>query len=536
MKLAEWGGGGCGGSGYNGVCGPILSWEGKHKPEWSDYQNPRPAVLMETVGCGGRDGVGVSARDCGGVNAGKNGSAGTGNLLFEGDNLVVMGRLLADGYAGKVQLAYLDPPFGSGANYVRKIRLRGGTGPGLIGLAEDSLTNQLQYTDQWPENRYLQFMYERLWMVKELLADNGSLYLHLDSNEVHAIKLICDEVFGPECFQRQIIWRIGWISGYKSAARNWIRNHDTILFYCKDPGKMIFNKAYLPYQEGYSRRGSGGGGSGSSSKKGCPAGKGYPLEDTWNCSAIDRMDSIQIKSFSKEKTSYPTQKNESLLERIILASSNPGDLVMDVFAGAGTTAAVAQKTGRRWIACDDNHIAVQTINRRLQAIIGGSDSGGDGGVVDAAFSVWKMGSDDGGEGESAGGGERGDDKRGDDKRGEGESGSACCSGGGGSTVSVSCQRDGADVIVEITGYSNPELAKMIKEAGLHPEPDWRSLIDWVSVDRDYNGRTFNVYLSDVPKDTKQCVSGRYLIPDVPSGAVIAVKIIDILGHETLWTQ
>lgn len=375
-----------------------------------------------------------------------------------------------------------------------------------------------------------------------MLADNGSLYLHLDSNEVHAIKLICDEVFGAECFQRQIIWRIGWISGYKSAARNWIRNHDTILFYCKDPGKMIFNKMYLPYPEGYLRRGSG---SPSGKKEKGDPGKGYPLEDTWNCSAIDRMDSIQIKSFSKEKTSYPTQKNESLLERIILVSSNPGDLVMDVFAGSGTTAAVAQKTGRRWIACDANHIAVQTINRRLQAIIMESGNGGDNGGGDrASFSIWKIGL--GGEGE----GERGDGQHGDgqlsDSSGSRDSAHRSSGRHNKSTVSVSYQRVGTDVILEITGYANPEISKMIKKtmrtrtardgSGAPPDPDWRALIDWVSVDRDYDGRTFNVYLSDIPKDNKKCVNGHYIIPNVRSGAVIALKIIDILGHETLWVQ
>ena len=466
----------------------LLTWDGKRKPDWSDYDNPRPAVLRETFGGGGEG-------DC----------DLRGGLLFEGDNLAVMARLLADGYAGKVQLAYLDPPFGSGANYVRKIRLRGdqvGRAERDLAKFENGSMNQLQYTDQWSESSYLQFMYERLWMVKELLADNGSLYLHLDSNEVHAIKLICDEIFGRECFQRQIIWRIGWISGYKSAARNWIRNHDTILFYCKDPGKMIFNKTYLPYQEGYLRRGSGS----SSGKKDRPAaGKGYPLEDTWNCSAADRMDSIQIKSFSKEKTSYPTQKNESLLERIILASSNPGDLVMDVFAGSGTTAAVAQKTGRRWIACDANHIAVQTINRRLQAIIGAS--GDEIAGANPSFSIWEMGGAGGDEGGGVGGGV----------------------GGGGSIVSVDCRRDGADVIIAIMGYSNLELPKLTKT-------DWRSLIEWVSLDRNYDGRTFNVYLSDIPKDIKQYVSGRYTIPNVPGGAVIALKVIDILGHETLWVK
>ncbi len=166
-----------------------------------------------------------------------------------------------------------------------------------------------------------------------------------------------DEVFGNESFQREIVWRIGWLSGYKTVAPNWIRNHDTIFYYTKSSRQFTFNKEYIPYPADYVRR---------DGKK--PEGKGYPIEDIWNGSNMDRMDSIQIMSFSNEKVGYPTQKNENLLDRIIKASSNPGDLVLDCFCGSGTTAAVAEKLGRRWITCDLGRFAIHTARKRLLGI------------------------------------------------------------------------------------------------------------------------------------------------------------------------
>jgi len=192
------------------------------------------------------------------------------------------------------------------------------------------------------------------------------MYVHLDATVGHYVKSILDEVFGPQCFQREIIWRIGWISGYKSAAKNWIRNHDTILFYVKTPGSFTFNKEYIPYPEGYQRRGGRE-----------PTGKGYPMEDVWNANPFefeltgsDSLDSIQIKSFSTEKTGYATQKNESVLHRIVEASSNKGDLAADFFCGSGTTLAVAEKLGRRWIGCDMSRFAIHTTRKRLMEIPG----------------------------------------------------------------------------------------------------------------------------------------------------------------------
>ncbi len=281
------------------------------------------------------------------------------NKLFWGDNLQVLAHLLKE-YRGKIDLIYIDPPFASEAEYVRKVKLRGEKVEG----EPQGLLEEKQYTDIWRRDEYLQFMYERLLLMRELLADSGSIYVHLDPQKVHYLKTIMDEVFGEENFLREIIWRIGWVSGYKTATENWIRNHDNILYYAKNKNHFVFNKEYISYPKDYARR--------DGAK---PEGEGYAIEDTWNCNELDKMDSIQIMSFSGEKKDYPTQKNENLLTRIIKASSNEGDLVADFFVGAGTTPAVAQKLGRHWIACDINLSAVQISTKRLNQIIEAQVSG-----------------------------------------------------------------------------------------------------------------------------------------------------------------
>ncbi len=324
---------------------PMLTWVGKRPLR---QVTAFPAQLVETFNLPSSE----SALDLG------EGQGVRQGLLFHGDNKEVLAYLLANGYRGNVNLIYIDPPFDSGADYVRKVQLRGIAGAAKLDGQEYTLGEQIQYTDIWANDNYLQFMYERLLMLKELLAEDGSIYVHMDSNRGYQIRCVLDEVFGAENFQREIVWRIGWISGYKSAAENWVRNHDTIYYYSKDKRQFTFNKEYIPYPTGYTRR------DGS-----IPEGEGYPIEDTWNSNDLDRMDSIQIMSFSGEKVGFNTQKNENLLARIIGASSNPNDLVLDCFLGSGTTVAVAQKLGRRWIGCDINKGAIQTTSKRLQTII-----------------------------------------------------------------------------------------------------------------------------------------------------------------------
>lgn len=295
-------------------------------------------------------------------NEGDTFESGWRNKLVWGDNLLVMGSLL-EKFAGKIDLIYIDPPFATGADFTFTSEIGEG---GVEVDKEQSIIEEKAYRDTWGAGivSYLDQMRDRLVLMRELLAATGSIYVHLDATVGHYVKILMDEVFGADSFQREVVWRIGWISGYKSVAKNWIRNHDTILFYVKTPGEFTFNKEYVPYPPGYVRRGG---------KK--PTGQGYPIEDVWNASPFEHeltgensLDSIQIKSFSQEKTGYATQKNESVLRRILLASSNPGDLVVDMFCGSGTTLAVAEKHGRRWIGCDLGRWGIHVTRKRLLGI------------------------------------------------------------------------------------------------------------------------------------------------------------------------
>ncbi len=277
---------------------------------------------------------------------GSNGGNGKGkwqNMLIFGDNLQVMKALLelkkvgklcnADGTPG-VRLIYIDPPFAT------KLEFRG---------SED----QKAYQDKIAGAQFLEFLRKRLVLMRDLLSPNGSIYIHLDWKKAHAIKLIADEIFGDNKFVREIIWRIGWVSGYKSIANNWIRNHETLLFYSLDPSEMVFNKTYVPYPPDYERWG------------GRPKGKGLPIEDVWGVFQKEGVTSLQVVSFASQDTGYPTQKPEGLVARIVEASSNPGDIVLDAFAGSGTTPAVAEKLKRRWLAIDSGKLAIYTIQRRM---------------------------------------------------------------------------------------------------------------------------------------------------------------------------
>ena len=332
---------------------PLLNWRGKRPFRSTQYY---PAQPKETHGEA--------------VN-------GWHNEIYWGDNLQVMSHLLKK-YRGKVKLVYIDPPFDSKADYKKKIELKGEK-------VESEYTpfEEKQYGDIWTNDEYLQFMYERFVMLRELLADDGSIYVHMDENRSHYIKIILDEVFGQDNFQREIIWRIGWISGYKSVAKNYIRNHDIIFYYSKN-SSPVFNKIYIPYADDYVRR---------DGKK--PDGPGYPIEDTWNCSELDRLDSIQIMSFSGEKVGYPTQKNENLVTRIVNASSNPGDIVLDCFMGSGTAQAVAMKLGRKFIGADINLGAIQTTTKRLldvrqEITKAPSKFKGNGGEIDTFYTGFKV--------------------------------------------------------------------------------------------------------------------------------------------------
>ncbi|MEM1874909.1 MAG: site-specific DNA-methyltransferase, partial [Candidatus Hadarchaeales archaeon] len=234
-------------------------------------------------------------------------------LLVHSENWQAL-NLLMEKYRGRVQCIYIDPPFNTG-------------------------TDHFLYKDGYSHSSWLSMMDSRIQLGKHFLSENGTLYVHIDYAEKERLKLILDQHL---YYITEIIWRIGWVSGYKSKANKFIRNHDTIYQYGKSE-TPFFAKTYIPYPEGYTRR------DGTP-----PEGPGYPLEDTWNCSEIDQLNSIQIMSFSKEKIGEQmlTQKNENLIARMIKSSSKEGQTVMDYFLGSGTTTAVAQKMGRRYIGIE----------------------------------------------------------------------------------------------------------------------------------------------------------------------------------------
>ncbi len=195
----------------------------------------------------------------------------------------------------------------------------------------------------------------RLKAMKRVLKDTGSIYLHCDPTASHYLKMLMDVIFGKDNFRNEIVWRIGWVSGYKTQKRGWIRNHEIIFYYLKSQaGKEKFNKEYIPYPTDYKRRDGK-----------IPTGKGFPIEDTWNCSSGDVLDSIMIKSFSKEKLGYPTQKPLDLLKRIIKANTDEGDVVLDPFCGCGTTVHAADVLKRKWIGIDISQFSAGLIRNRL---------------------------------------------------------------------------------------------------------------------------------------------------------------------------
>jgi DNA modification methylase len=308
---------------------PELLWVGKRKGAARAAVSPASLRIEEIHG------------EAGGGSAWR-------NRLVLGDARRVLSSLLPE-LEGRVALVYVDPPYGTGGSFDYLANIPEAPKQARIAVPA--------YRDASDLDAWLAMFAETASLLRRLLAEGGSLYVHLDAHVAHYAKVVLDEIFGPAAFQREIVWRIGWVSGFKSQARGWIRNHDTILFYAKGGRARTFHKSYAPYPPGYRRR------DGSP-----PRGKGHPIDDVWNASEADRLDSIQIMSFSGEKVGYPTQKNEALLARIVAASSDPGDLVLDAFAGSGTTAIVAEKLGRRWIACDASPVAVHATRRRLLAL------------------------------------------------------------------------------------------------------------------------------------------------------------------------
>jgi site-specific DNA-methyltransferase (adenine-specific) len=312
---------------------PSLTWSGKTL----SHPEPVPLTLDSVIYPGGASYPNIpdDSRD---------------NQLILGDNLSVMATLLPD-YEGRIHLIYADPPFFTNRAY-----------PARIGRGEDSRKPaewQLAegYGDHWDNlDAYIDFLYQRLALMARLLAPGGTLYLHLDWHADAYARLLLDEIFGAENFLNEIIWTYHGPSPIRSAFN---RKHDTILSFTKGQGYTFNADAVrVPYDSSTVKTFA------ASTKAGFgkvpDLERGKVPEDWWYFPVVARL--------HNERTGYPTQKPEALLERIILASSNPGDLVADFFCGSGTTPLVAARHGRRFLSVDATSRAIYTARKRLVSL------------------------------------------------------------------------------------------------------------------------------------------------------------------------
>lgn len=265
------------------------------------------------------------------------------STILEGDNLAVLEHLPDESFG----MIYIDPPFNTGRRQVRRsmktVLSPGGSRIGFKGQSYETIRGTVtSYDDSFSD--YWNFLEPRLEHAWRLLKNDGTLYLHLDYREVHYAKVLLDALFGRECFLNEIIWAYD----YGGRARDrWPAKHDTILVYVKDPENYYFDNAEVD-REPYMAPGL------VTPEK---AARGKLPTDVWWHTIVSPT--------GREKTGYPTQKPLGILRRMVLASSRPGDWVMDFFAGSGTLGAAAQQTGRRFLLVDQNEEALSVMEKRL---------------------------------------------------------------------------------------------------------------------------------------------------------------------------
>jgi len=358
---------------------PMLHWKGKRPFTSTQYY---PAQLKENHG-----------ED---VN-------GWMNKIFWGDNLQVMSHLLKE-LRGQIDLVYIDPPYDSKADYKKRIQLRSKK------ITNDSTSfEEKQYTDIWTNDEYLQFMYERLILIRELLSEKGSIYVHCDWHKSHLIRSVIDEIFGSSNFVNHIIW---CYAGREMEMNKWNPKHDDILFYAKNVSKFEFytDEVRDPYTENTDKKFK------YHDENGRFQVRGKAIEG----SPIDRADGLSIdyetkypgltyrqyykggsaprdwwqipmvNKAAKERTDYPTQKPEKLLEKIILSSTKPSDIIFDCFMGSGTTQAVAMKLGRKFIGADINLGSIQTTTKRLLNVSEDLSGRLNEGIIYTGFSLYNV--------------------------------------------------------------------------------------------------------------------------------------------------
>jgi len=322
------------------------------------------------------------------------------NRLIWGDNRYVLPSLLPE-FAGKVSLIYIDPPFTTGQDFsfnatIPNFPADDDDDPTVF-TKQPSIIEQKAYRDTWGagDDSYLQVMYERLTLMRELLNENGTIYVHCDWRKNSPLRLVLDEVFGSKNFMNEVIWkRDSAAKGAKKTSRQWSREGDNILVYRKEEG-AFFTQVYITeltdtqlreymYEDPDGRKFKKvtlGDYSQESIEKfrkqnliyKTSSGreyKKYYLDEARFAIGSIWTDIVNLSKGEHEQVGYLTQKPEELLDRIIRASSQEGDLILDCFAGSGTTAVAAEKAKRRWIACDLSRFAIHTTRKRLLSVPG----------------------------------------------------------------------------------------------------------------------------------------------------------------------
>lgn len=476
------------------------------------------------------------------------GESGAPNALYCGDNLGVLAHLLAGGWAGKFRLIYADPPYNSGLAWTRKVRRRGPA----VASAGAVMGQQLQYADAWDESAYLQFLYERLPLLRELLAEDGSLWLHCDYRHAHHLRCLLEEIFGAKNYLNTITWRSQTPRGAKVNAFYFANSAHTIHVFAKersaptcwtpakkmlvlseaqaaaefmrdgrgffrtsDPGTFSFEslqrlhaegRLYAPYGgevvlDAAARR--------AYCSNGGNIGVKYYLSNLGDGRhAVERgIDNIWddipgLGTTPGEDLGYPTQKTEALLTRILTAATAEGDWVLDPFMGSGTTPAVAQKHGRRWIGCDMSYGAVQTARRRLQAVLQAQAAATSG--FAHGFVLYTP-------------------------PGLPQAPGPAPLQAHLSIAPIAGAEARIRVTVERVTWSSSD------GAGVWPH-DWREAVDGIAIDPAYDGSVLRAVLADAPRKRTELVAGEYELPYTAAGTPVAVQLTDIWGQEALVVQ
>ena len=427
------------------------------------------------------------------------GSSPDPDLLYEGDNLHAMSDLLERGFENRFQLVYLDPPFCSGRDYKKAIRLHGDA-PKKGPL---KTTHQItQYTDTWDEDTYLQFCFERLVLLRSLLHPNGSLVLHVDEHMSHMLRCVLDEVFGRSNFVNEIVWH--YPDNFQGNVRGLANNHNLLFWYRKTPNFKA-NPVRIPLDKPTKRDRRVW----DKALKKVVAARdedGKIIYDIYTDKKADDVwrigQSAVSKTRSHEHTGYPTQKPELLLQRIIEATTDAGDWVFDPFCGSGTTATVSHKLGRRWASCDMNRVAIHTLSNRLQKIVNYQDklaAEPRGGVTiqrtDKSTIALVQFPDHSTE-RSAG------------------------------TLELEIEGDSREVVVELI-----ELVRHTHHTGdALNRKHWANAIDAIRIDADYNGLVFKTTHSSIP-GAKEVVALKHVLPRECIGTRFAMCVVDVFGNE-----